>query len=70
MKNERTSKRVAQIAGRVLEKLTSAKNAQATWISDYNDGVSSIFVCTVGELKALAASCLTQAPDKKRKAKP
>lgn len=52
MKNERTSKRVSSIAGKVLKR-----------ISGYDDRVLSLI--TVGDLKALAASALTQAPDKK-----
>lgn len=55
-RNEKTSKRVASIAGKVLT---------------YTDDAPSRDLCiwwlrliTVGDLRALAASCLTQAPNK------
>lgn len=61
MKNEKTSKRVAKIAGRILETLKTFKtipNTEKVIAGDVQIG-------TVGEIKALAASALTQAADKK-----
>jgi hypothetical protein len=60
-KPETTSPRVAKIAGTLVKSL-----------ADYNDDLQvGVFLklCTVGDLKALAASALTQAPDKKAKSK-
>ncbi len=58
-KNEKTGKRVAKIAGKILDdlKLCSAKTVYCG---------DDFAICTVAELKALAASALTQAPDKKK----
>lgn len=62
MKNERTSKRVASIAGKVLRMLqNSAFSLREECWGTRDDSLS------FGELKALAASCLTQTPDKKKK---
>ena len=58
---ERTSKRVAQIAGRVLASLKDDRTIQAIY---GHGGFIDAYICTVGELKALAASALTQAVDK------
>lgn len=58
MKNERTSKRVASIAGRLLAGLCNRKV------------IPRYFGVSCAELKALAASALTQAPDKSKKGKP
>lgn len=79
MKNEQTSARVAKIAGRVLERLTFFqfdddseifacsgeehfvqvdRKRKLTYPSD------ALF--SVGDLKALAASALTQTKDRKR----
>ena len=60
--NEKTSKRVAAIAGRVLKRIAKTNAIfvyDGTWTK----------VCTVDEFKALAASALTQAPNKKRRKK-
>lgn len=64
MKNERTSKSVASIAGKVLDRLTSVKTGAI--IAEYPHVMGKAWhkVCTIEELKSLAASALTQAPDK------
>jgi hypothetical protein len=55
MRNEKTSKRVATIAGRVLRDLAR--------------GLPMDLCVTTAELKALAASVLTQAEDKPKRKK-
>ena len=79
MKNEKSSKRVAAIAGRVLSELTSHDFKDNEWFcisGEYNflqvDRLKKLTypedrMFTVADLKALAASCLTQAPDRQRK---
>ena len=64
MKNEKTSKKVATIAGRVLKGLTA-------WQKDFDHpeafnvfGTKYGVKVTIADLKALAASCLTQSADK------
>lgn len=52
--NEHTSHRVAQIAGRVLEYLQPFDDDEALWYRGENVPI------TMGDIKALAASCLTQ----------
>jgi hypothetical protein len=61
-KPETTSPRVAKIAGTLAKTLAGCKANQEVTL-DYKP------ICTVGDLKALAASALTQAPDKKAKSK-
>lgn len=56
---EQTSARVAKIAGKILAGLDGLKSRGRVMATVYYCPV-----CTVGELKALAASALTQAPDK------
>lgn len=74
-KAEVTSARVARIAGKVLEKLRAAADASdrisklRPVASDSMLTVNFFSVCTVAELKALAASCLTQTKDKPKKSK-
>ncbi len=51
LKNEQTSKRVAAIAGRLLKE---TKKAPGTWMA-----------VKVAEVKAMAGSLVTQAPNKK-----
>lgn len=60
VRNERTSKRVAGIAGRVMERLSSApsKSLMTALASEVP------VICTVAELRALAGSCLSQAKDR------
>lgn len=62
MRNERTSAAIAKIAGKLMKKLQLHKPLPTlfAWI----DGTPYILV---KDLQALAASALTQAPDKKRK---
>lgn len=60
MKNERTSKRVAAIAGRVLRMLAAYPASQVVTFWAQGEAFR------VGDLRALAASCLTQAPSKTR----
>lgn len=63
-KNEKTSGRVGKIAGRILEtmKQNSFTSADKIFMGPYE-------ICTVAELKALAASALTQVADKPVKKK-
>ena len=64
-KPEVTSKRVAKIAAKVLRNLSdAAPRSMVMYKSDKYDDCWSL--CTVGELKALAASALTQTEDKTR----
>jgi hypothetical protein len=73
-KPEQTSARVARIAGKVLANLEGCAGPDVLadhfhkrfrpWGSHNVQGKHVKKVCTVGELKALAASALTQAPDK------
>lgn len=76
-KPEVTGKKVAAIAGRVLERLGEFPDATHIWIqvpvAKVNDnnplGFTLYGVFPVADLKALAASALTQSPDRpKRKA--
>ena len=61
-RNERTSARVARIAGRILESLEGVPDDRTVL---YNTNTGTMFRLSVGDLKALAASSLTQAPDRK-----
>lgn len=69
--NERTSRRVAKIAGEVLARLKSdcggksIKSATAVSSKCSIHSGASYTICTVADLKALAASCLTQTYNKK-----
>lgn len=62
-KNERTSTRVSAIAGRVLRAARKHSAKRPVCVIGEEIGVRNL--CSIGELKALAASCLTQAPEKK-----
>jgi hypothetical protein len=65
MKNEKTSARVSKIAGKILERMKGRKlDPPFVWVAS-----ESIAICSVSELKALAASALTQAPDRKKTGK-
>lgn len=64
---EQTSKRVAKIAVKVLRALHSCSGDYAYGWNSYTQGEMLRRLCTVSELKALAASALTQAPGKKGK---
>lgn len=70
-KPEVTSKRIASIAGKILRRLEGCRGLQITAEEEYchsaEDGVPLRNICTIKELKALAASALTQAPDKPKK---
>lgn len=80
MKNERTSKRVSTIAARVLDSLKNVKDGENVniyvqdWIFPKWKGMTfpmtvrtPLRKITVADLKALAASCLTQSPDVSKK---
>jgi hypothetical protein len=60
MRDENTGKKAATIAGRIMRKL-------AKWPAADRVRTSEFIVCTIGELRILAASALTQAPDKSKK---
>jgi hypothetical protein len=61
-RNERTSKRIAAIAAKVM-RITDKKSQRIR----FSAASGLELVLTVGDLKALAASCLTQAPDKPKR---
>lgn len=74
MKNEKTGKRAAAIAGKVLGELKEYPSAVRVWIevpcpsAKTNPlGFTMFHLMPIAELKALAASVLTQAPDQKKK---
>jgi hypothetical protein len=76
MRNEKTSGRVAKIAGRVLAGTKRAKDKELpvylyTGIQKCSAGFKATFehICSAGELQALAASALTQTADKPRSKK-
>jgi len=60
MRNEKSSRRVAEIAGRLLRQLKTCRNGHLYDVFDKP-------IVSIRELKALAASCLTQTPDKRKK---
>lgn len=62
IKNERTSKKIATIAGRILETLQSEHLG-----GKHSLRIGFHKICTVDELKSLCASALTQTPDKPKK---
>lgn len=62
MKDEKTSKRAAKIAGRILEIFREHKLPASAEV--YAE--DSIKIGTVGDIRALAGSALTQTEDKKR----
>src|SRR5688572_8608068 len=67
MRNEKSSKRVAAIAGKILGNVEIYKAGNKCYVEVIdNEGKSYTYfpICTVAELKALAASALTQAADK------
>jgi len=70
MKNEKTSKRVATIAGKILKKLKDNPRARQAWV-DTLDQNGRIVLTAIGEacdIEAIAASALTQTANKgKRK---
>jgi hypothetical protein len=64
-RNERTGVLVANVAGRVLDRLTSLREGTVHAVYSREHGKFSMEVCSIMDLKKLAASCLTQARDKK-----
>jgi hypothetical protein len=72
MKNEKTSKRVSKIAGKILASMKDIGASGVIYVGASGESPKGrpIFVyteaCSAAELKSLAASALTQAPDKKR----
>lgn len=64
--NERTSKRVAKIAGRVLA-IKTIDTYTVLWGEE--DGYPHNIAFPWKDIRALAASCLTQTPDKPKKVK-
>ena len=67
MKNERTSKRVATIAGKVM----ALKGVANATVQLYTERTGRFSLTDIGikwrDIRALAASALTQAADKKKK---
>lgn len=65
MTNERTSKRVARAASKMLTNCVvyQLKNNDPLYDAKGNQ------ICTAGDAKAVSASCLTQTPDKPKKGK-
>ena len=74
--SDKTSARVATIAGETLKYLNGSDYAKSgrVYAENLNGDLFLIGTkerhLTVELLRTIAASCLTQAPDKKRKAKP
>ncbi len=72
-RDEKTSKRVSAIAGRVLARIEAlrpyAQLKTVALIESRHSADSFGYVCTHAELKALAASCLTQAPNRPKPAR-
>lgn len=70
-RNEKTSKRLASVAGRILRELKYEGFTGDRDVMVDRHNFPPFFLCNVRELKALAASCLTQtanrAPDQPRK---
>lgn len=62
-RNERTSARVARIAGRILQDLKDVPDSSIVWIA----GPQGSAKFRAGDLKALSASALTQTKDRKAK---
>lgn len=72
MNNEKTSKRVARIAGKVLNRIKDLSIGGRDKVYSDCENLSGFCMhalCTVEELKALAASALTQTADKPRRRK-
>lgn len=70
MKNEKTSKRIAAIAAKALRRIESCTPKGDVWGDWIKPNGSAYWrLCTIAELKALCASVLTQAPDRKPKRK-
>ncbi len=69
MKNERTSRKVAKIASEVLRRCGDIDGDGRVLVTEESSAVMGrvtfIDCCTAKELKALAASALTQTPDRK-----
>ena len=68
-KSERTSKRVAAIAGRLLKALVGASRRDkiCVWIDREGLDMHHDGLCTAAELRAVCASALTQAKDKPKR---
>lgn len=74
MKNEKTGKRAAAIAGKVLGELKEYPSAVRVWVevpcpsAKTNPlGFTMFHLMPITELKTLAASLLTQSPDRAKK---
>jgi hypothetical protein len=68
--NEKTSKRVASVAGRISRRLGTLKAIEdaGVWVAVFPAGeeeLQFVKVASLAELRAMAASLMTQAPDKK-----
>lgn len=61
-RNERTSARVARIAGRILKNLADTPGTFTVWYENFN---GELFRVSASDLKALSASALTQTKDRK-----
>ena len=71
-RNERTSQRVAAIAGRILRASARIKARDVVGVPygrPIDGGYAVCRLCTLAELRALAASALTQTADKTAKGK-
>lgn len=70
LRNEKTSHRVAAIAGRILQRIEQCDLGamDALWCyqkpAPMTQGTVGVDVCTVADLKTMAASCLTQTADR------
>lgn len=63
---ETTSKKVAAIAGKILQQLAKPEKLGCLYLF-VSDGKT---VLKLADVKALAASCLTQSPDRPKKSAP
>ncbi len=64
VRNEVTGTRVSKIAGRILQYVEAYSGIAGVYAADQGD----LFVIgSVGELKAICASCLTQSKDRPKK---
>ncbi len=73
VRNEVTSKRVSAIAGRILQRLGERECFGSVMAEYFEDKIGDTCLhglCTVVEMKALAASCLTQSKDRLKSDKP
>lgn len=62
MKNERTSRKVASIAGKVFERLKRCDKTTGVWA--YAPNGDQVLIGSVPDVAAVIGTALTQAPDR------